>query len=177
MIFVTVGTHEQPFNRLIRALDVLPPDDLIVQYGFAEAPRGVARAVPFMTFSEMLENFRRADAVITHAGVGSILCATTAGHVPIVVPRLKRHAEHVDDHQVQLIRELAREKEITVLWDVEGLMGAVADVSPRRAPIKHRAGPLHAGVRAAILGASDPVPRIRVARESRSGDDGVEERT
>lgn len=157
MIFVTVGTHQQPFDRLIRALDALPPDELVVQYGFAEAPRGVARAVPFMPFPEMLENFRRADAVITHAGVGSILCATTVGHVPIVVPRLKRHGEHVDDHQVQLIRELERAGEITVLWDVEGLTAAVADVPPRRAPIERRAGRLHAGVRAAILGASGPV--------------------
>ena len=29
MIFVTVGTHEQPFNRLIKAVDDLKKDGII----------------------------------------------------------------------------------------------------------------------------------------------------
>ena len=39
MIFVTVGTHEQPFNRLIQKVDELKcdgviKDDVIIQTGF-----------------------------------------------------------------------------------------------------------------------------------------------
>ena len=39
MIFVTVGTHEQPFNRLIQKIDELKKDgiineDVIIQTGF-----------------------------------------------------------------------------------------------------------------------------------------------
>ena len=59
-----------------------------------------------MGFAEMLQHFRAADAVMTHAGVGSILCARRAGHVPVVVPRQRRDGEHVDDHQVELTRAL-----------------------------------------------------------------------
>ncbi len=58
-----------------------------------------------MSFPEMLAKFASADVVVTHAGVRSILLATNAGHVPIVVPRLKDLGEHVDDHQMDLIRE------------------------------------------------------------------------
>ena len=40
MIFVTVGTHEQPFNRLIQKIDELKKDgiineDVIIQTGFS----------------------------------------------------------------------------------------------------------------------------------------------
>ncbi len=125
MIFVTVGTHQQPFERLIRGLAALPADELVVQHGSAPPPPGVRHAVRFMPFPEVLEHLRRADVVITHAGVGSILCATNAGHVPIVVPRLKRHGEHVDDHQVELIGELGRLGKVSVVWEVDELPGAV----------------------------------------------------
>ena len=40
MIFVTVGTHEQPFNRLVKAIDKLKKDgviteDVIMQTGYS----------------------------------------------------------------------------------------------------------------------------------------------
>ena len=40
MIFVTVGTHEQPFNRLVKAVDDLKKngviiDEVIMQTGFS----------------------------------------------------------------------------------------------------------------------------------------------
>lgn len=154
MIFVTVGTHQQPFERLIRALDALPGEQLVVQYGNAEPPASAARAVPFMSFPEMLEAFDAADVVVTHAGVGSILCATNAGHVPIVVPRLKKFGEHVDDHQVHLIRELERDGRVRVVWEMDQLVDVVASAPPRRAPVERRPGPLQASVRAALTGAA-----------------------
>ena len=152
MIFVTVGTHQQPFERLIAALRALDAASLVVQYGYADPPPGVARATAFMPFPEMLRNFEAADAVITHAGVGSILCATNAGHVPIVVPRLKRHGEHVDDHQVELVRALEAAGKVIVVEDVERLADALERVPPRRPASVRGAGPLHAAVREAMLG-------------------------
>jgi UDP-N-acetylglucosamine transferase subunit ALG13 len=151
MIFVTVGTHQQPFERLIGALRSLDRADLVVQYGYAEAPAGVAHATAFMSFPEMLRHFEDADAVITHAGVGSILCATNAGHVPIVVPRLKRYGEHVDDHQVELVRELEQAGNVLVVEDVERLAEALERMPPRRPRAERGAGPLQAAVRDAML--------------------------
>lgn len=51
---------------------------------------------------------READVVVTHAGVGSALAAMRAGRRAIYVPRRRRHGEHVDDHQVEMARELNR---------------------------------------------------------------------
>ena len=152
MIFVTVGTHQQPFVRLVEALAALPSDQLVVQHGPAPAPAGVARAVPFLSFPEMLDNFARADVVVTHACVGSILLATNAGHVPIVVPRLKELGEHVDDHQVHLINELERDHRVIVVADTSRLADAVAAAPARREPLRRKPGPLQANVRAALLG-------------------------
>ena len=148
--FVTLRTHQQPFHRLVRGLAALPAEELVVQHGAAAPPPGVRRAVPFMPFPEVLDTLRRADVVVTHAGVGSILCATNAGHVPIVVPRLKRHGEHVDDHQVELIDELGRLGKVHVVWEVGELPQAVAHAAPRRSAVARRPGPLHAAVRAAV---------------------------
>jgi UDP-N-acetylglucosamine transferase subunit ALG13 len=175
LIFVTVGTHQQPFDRLIRALDALPAEELVIQYGYAEPPRGVEHAVPFMSFPEMLEHFDRADSVITHGGVGSILCATAAGHVPIVVPRLKRHGEHVDDHQVALLCELEASGDIAVVWDTARLAAAVAAAPSRRPPVERGAGPLQENVRAAMRGCEGRVGITAKARtkKCRYGSDAV----
>jgi UDP-N-acetylglucosamine--N-acetylmuramyl-(pentapeptide) pyrophosphoryl-undecaprenol N-acetylglucosamine transferase len=155
-VHVTVGTPQQPFERLVRGLEAVSRTDLVVQYGPAAPPARAHRAVPFMSFSEMLEHFERADAVITHAGVGSILCASNAGHVPIVVPRLQRHGEHVDDHQLELVDELERTRQILVAWDVASLDDLLRTVSPKRPPAQRQPGPLHTAVRAALHG--QPIP-------------------
>jgi UDP-N-acetylglucosamine transferase subunit ALG13 len=60
--------------------------------------------VPFEQLGELVG---RARVVVAHAGVGSILLCASKGHVPIVVPRLARFDEAVDDHQVFLARRLA----------------------------------------------------------------------
>ncbi len=137
MIFVTVGTHQDPFERMIAAVEALPNrSEVVVQYGPGTEPLGVARAAPFMSFAVMEENFEAADLVITHAGVGSILCARRAGHVPVVIPRMHELGEHVDDHQQELTRALAERGEAQPVWPGEDLAAVLA-----RAPAR-RQGPL-----------------------------------
>lgn len=149
MIFVTVGTHHQPFERLLGALDRLY-EELVVQYGPGEPPAAL-RAEPFMPFDEMLSCFREADTVITHAGVGSIICASREGHVPLVVPRRHDLGEHVDDHQVELTRALAERGSVVAVWDVDTLAETVTSAPPRR-PVSETVEPaLCPSVRDALL--------------------------
>jgi len=153
VIFVTLGTHHQPFPRLIAGLAGLPADELVIQHGPTEPPPGVREAVRFLDFEGMAERVRAADLVITHAGVGSILLARREGHTPIVVPRLRRHGEHVDNHQVELAVALARERKVIAVWDPANLPAAVAS-APRNREIRVSVpGPLHTAVREALLGA------------------------
>lgn len=149
MIFVTVGTHHQPFKRLLDALNQLG-DELVVQYGPGEPP-AAQHAEPFMPFDEMLERFREADTVITHAGVGSIICASREGHVPLVVPRRHDLGEHVDDHQVELTRALAQRGSVVAVWDVDTLAETVTS-APSRRPVSEAVEPaLCPSVRNALL--------------------------
>jgi UDP-N-acetylglucosamine transferase subunit ALG13 len=126
VIFATVGSTAIRFDRFIDALEALPERDLLVQHGPMRAPAGASRAVPYMQFPEVVESMEAADAVISHAGAGSILCALRAGHTPIVVPRLKRFEETVDDHQVEFARALAAEGKVIAVEDLERLPDAVA---------------------------------------------------
>lgn len=155
MIFATCGSSHLPFTRMMRALAVLPAAELIVQHGPAEPPPA-ARAVAFLPYGEVVELVDAADVVISHAGVGSILCAIRAGHTPVVFPRLGRYAETVDDHQAELVRALAERGTVRVAWEAADLSDAIASLPPRGSTAPGDAGRLNAAVRAAIRG--EPLP-------------------
>jgi peroxiredoxin Q/BCP len=115
VIFVTVGTHEQPMDRLMRALDALPADarpagePLVVQYGWSTVVPtvGPVRAEKLLPFDEVQRCMAAARVVVTHGGPASILQALSHGKVPVVVPRDPAHGEHVDDHQVRFAERIA----------------------------------------------------------------------
>ncbi len=153
MIFATVGTHHQPFSRLLDALEELPGDEeLVVQYGPGAPPARAGASAAFLPFGEILEYVHGARIIVTHAGVGSILCAIRAGHMPVVVPRLERLGEHVDDHQGELVRRLEEEGRVIAVWDTRELLSALERVPPQgeeQPPVK---GALHEAVRRALRG-------------------------
>ena len=148
MIFATVGSTQIPFDRFVRALEQLPGEKLLAQHGPVAPPAGAARTEPFMPFPEIVESMREAQAVVCHAGAGSILCALRAGHVPVVVPRLRRFGETVDDHQVELAQVLGGEGKVSHVTDLSLLAEAIAAAPPRR-PVERRTGllPIQAALR------------------------------
>jgi UDP-N-acetylglucosamine transferase subunit ALG13 len=116
MIFVTVGTNEAPFDRLVRAVDGIGGDEPVVcQYGSSSERPARASCVEFLPFEEIVDHVRRARVVVTHAGVGSMLVAFACAKVPIVVPRLRAHGEAVDDHQLVLAKRLAAQGAVRLL--------------------------------------------------------------
>lgn len=154
MIFASVGTHHDGFPRLLQGLERLGegPEPLVVQHGHGAPPANADTAKAFMPFDEMLQHLEAARVVILHAGVGSVLLASRAGHTPIVVPRLRVHGEHVDDHQAELARALEAARRAVVVWDVEHLAEAVAAAPERGAPTAAGTG-LQIAVREALVGA------------------------
>jgi len=151
VIFATCGSSPAPFDRMMTALAALPADNLHVQHGPATPPP-CNQADDFVPFGRMVELIESADVVVSHAGVGSIMCALRAGHVPIVFPRLKRYAETVDDHQAELAEALQQRGNVIVVWTPEELASAVVSVPPRGRVRALDAEKLGAAVRAAILG-------------------------
>ena len=149
MIFATCGSSHFRFDRMMEALAVLPPHELYVQHGPSEPPRH-ARAVEFLPFEKIVENIATADVVISHAGVGSILCAVRAGHTPVIFPRLKRYNETVDDHQAELAAALSEQGSAVVAWSAVDLLDAVAAAPARGAGRAHLPNTLIDAVRAMI---------------------------
>jgi UDP-N-acetylglucosamine transferase subunit ALG13 len=139
---------------MIDALAGLPAGELVVQHGPASPPPA-RRAMPFVDFGEMSALMEQASVVVCHAGVGSILCALRAGHVPVVVPRLARYGETVDDHQAELAGALHRAGRVLEVVDVGELGAAVRTAAPRRAASELDGGPLQIAVRDAVMGRRD----------------------
>lgn len=154
MIFVTVGSNPTfRFDRLIEAIGQLDPSELVVQYGPAKAPRGVSEAYEWLTFDQVVSYMSEADTVISHAGMGTIICAAQMGHVPVVMPRLRRYNEIVDDHQVRLAKVFERTGRVAVVWDTASLPERVTGASRRGAAAANARGNggLQSAVRTALL--------------------------
>jgi UDP-N-acetylglucosamine transferase subunit ALG13 len=129
MIFATVGTNETPFDRFVAAVDTLEGHEVLVQYGSATIRPSHARGVDYLPFEDLVEHVRAADLVISHAGAGSALVALVAGSLPVLVPRLHRFGEAVDDHQLWFARRLEERGLAVVVEETGELAAAVATVS------------------------------------------------
>ena len=147
VIFVTLGTHDFPFDRLLRALDRLPGDEELVVQTRAPGvrPAGARRGSTTLPYDELAEDIRRARVVVCHAGVGSVLTALANGKRPVVVPRLARFGEAVDDHQLAFARRLGEAGAVTLVEDVDALPAALA--APPEPPPAFGAGRLAADLR------------------------------
>lgn len=104
MIFVTVGTHEQQFNRLVEYMDkwaIKNDEEVVIQIGYSTYKPRVAKWSKLFTYSEMIKYVEKARIVITHGGPSSFIMPLQIDKTPIVVPRQKKYDEHVNNHQVK----------------------------------------------------------------------------
>lgn len=109
MIFVALGTHHQPFDRLVLAADlaaVTLGERVLVQCGATRIAAPHAELVPSMAPDAFADALRAARVVVLHGGSSSFLQARAAGRRPIVVPRRPERGEHVDDHQLRFAASL-----------------------------------------------------------------------
>ncbi len=125
MIFVTVGTHEQPFNRIVEYMDHWAEEhdeEVIIQTGFSTYEPGSCKWQKFFPYQDMEKIINKARIVITHGGPGSFIMPLHIGKIPVVVPRKKEYNEHVNDHQTDFCNKFARiQGNIIVVEDVSGL--------------------------------------------------------
>lgn len=117
-ILETVGSDHHPFDRLIGWTDAwvgahLDQVELRVQYGTATVPQH-GDASDFLPHPVLMRELHAADVVVTQGGPMGIVETRRRGLVPIVVPRLKAFGEVVDDHQVDLCRQLAGRGDIWI---------------------------------------------------------------
>ena len=127
MIFVTVGTHEQPFNRLIKEVDRLVEtgvikDDVFIQTGYSTYEPQFCKWSSLISFDKMNELMETSDIIITHGGPATFMSAIANAKKPIVVPRQEKYDEHVNDHQVDFAQQVKeRYNSIEVVTDISEL--------------------------------------------------------
>ena len=127
MILFATGASQFPFDRLLRAIEARPDGErIVVQHGCSAVQPEDAECVDFLPMPELAALVREARVVVTHAGVGSILLCLTNGRSPVVVPRLKRFGETVDDHQLESARRFAEAGLVTLVEDPGDLAAALS---------------------------------------------------
>lgn len=130
MIFVSVGTHEQPFNRLVKAIDDLKKDgvitdEVIIQTGFSTYKPKYCQCSKLIPYQQMIKNVADAKIVITHGGPASFIMPLQVGKTPIVVPRQHQFGEHVNNHQVEFARNVARKMGTIILVEEIANLGEI----------------------------------------------------
>ena len=130
MIFVSVGTHEQPFNRLVKAVDDLKKDgvitdEVIIQTGFSTYKPKYCQCSKLIPYQQMIKNVADAKIVITHGGPASFIMPLQVGKTPIVVPRQHQFGEHVNNHQVEFARNVARKMGTIILVEEIANLGEI----------------------------------------------------
>lgn len=121
MIFLTVGT-QFPFDRLVRAVDEAAGRSALEDEVFAQVGQRGYRPehmewVEILEREAFAERVAEARALIGHAGVGTILAALEVGKPLLVMPRLRRYGEIVNDHQVATARKFAEAGHVLAAYD------------------------------------------------------------
>jgi UDP-N-acetylglucosamine transferase subunit ALG13 len=129
VIFVTVGT-QLPFDRLISAVDdwagATPGAEVFAQVGpTALEPRHIAYR-NFVAPAECRRLMLDADAIVAHAGMGTILTALEMGKPLLIVPRRASLGEHRNEHQLATARRFAELGRVPVVFD-QGELGPALD--------------------------------------------------
>ncbi len=110
MIFITLGSQKFQFNRLLKAVDKLVEnatitDKVFAQIGYSDYNPQNYQFTRFLDRDEFAKIIEEADIVITHGGTGSIMEAVKKGKKVIAIPRRMKYGEHIDDHQLQVVRQ------------------------------------------------------------------------
>ena len=113
MVFVSLGTQDKEFPRLLKEVDKLIDegiikDEVIAQIGQTKYTSKNMKLYDYIAKDEMLKIMKEAKYIITHGGVGTILDALKMNKKVIAVARLKLYKEHVNDHQLQIIKEYTK---------------------------------------------------------------------
>ena len=140
MIFVTLGSHDKPFNRLLEAVQEEIDkknikDEVIVQAGATKFSSKDMKIFDLISIQEFDDLVSRCDLLITHGGVGSIMTGLKKGKKVIACARLAKYKEVVNDHQRQIIENFDKAGYIigvTDLKDLDKALTRAKDFKPKK---------------------------------------------
>jgi UDP-N-acetylglucosamine transferase subunit ALG13 len=120
VIFVTVGT-QLGFDRLVAGIDAWagsrPGVQVFAQTGPTQfRPRHIQWR-EFIAPGDCRERMESADAIVAHAGMGTILSALELGKPLLVMPRRAALGEQRNDHQLATAQRFAALGKVAVAVD------------------------------------------------------------
>lgn len=126
MIFVTLGTQMFPFERMLMKIDELIErgvitETVMAQTGYTNYKPKYFNCKQFMDRVEFRDAIANCDIVITHGGTGAIITGVKAGKKVIAIPRRAEFGEHVDDHQLQIVKQFGDNHIICPCNNIEDL--------------------------------------------------------
>ncbi len=133
MILILLGTQNNSFHRLIEEIEKLIQkgiikEKVIVQAGYTKVNCKEIETLELVSKEELEELQNKANIIITHGGVGSIMQCITKGKKVIAVSRLKKYKEHVNDHQKEIVEAFNEKGYIIGITEVEELEQALKKV-------------------------------------------------
>jgi UDP-N-acetylglucosamine transferase subunit ALG13 len=123
MIFLTVGT-QFPFDRLVKAVDQAAgmngfEEKIVAQIGDSSYCPKNFKAVPSVEKALFDQYLADADGIISHAGMGTITMALDHRKPLLVMPRIKKFGEVVNDHQIAIAKKFERLGYLLVAYSAE----------------------------------------------------------
>ena len=131
MILVLLGTQNNSFTRLLEAVQEnidkkIINDEVVVQAGFTKFESKDMKIFKLIDKKKLSKLQDKADLIITHGGVGSIISSLEKGKKVIVVPRLKKYNEHVNNHQVDFAEQIEKRMgTIIPIYNIEDLKDTI----------------------------------------------------
>lgn len=140
MILVLLGTQNNNFNRLLEKLEYCIKnkkiqEEVIVQAGYTKFQSNYMKIFDLIPLEELLQLQDKANIIITHGGVGSIVSSIKKGKKVIAVPRLHKYGEHVNDHQIEIVNMFGKQKYIIACNDINKLEECLINIinfTPRK---------------------------------------------
>ena len=126
MIFVSLGTQDKQFPRLLKAVEQQIKkgnikDEVIAQIGQTKYKSNYMKLYDFLNQNDFENYIKQCDILITHGGVGNILTGLNYNKKIIVAPRLSKYGEHTNDHQLQVAEKFFDDGYILKLDDFNRL--------------------------------------------------------
>jgi UDP-N-acetylglucosamine transferase subunit ALG13 len=141
VILLTVG-HQMPFDRLVGWVDEWardhPGNDVLAQVGESSHRTAHMRTVAYLSPAEFEAALQQANAVVAHAGTGTILKALYLGKPLLVVPRLAELGETRNDHQVGTALHFAEQGLLQMANTRQGFSDCMHGISKFKP--RHRVG-------------------------------------
>lgn len=130
MILVLLGTQNKPFDRLLKAISKEIKngnikDKVVAQTGCTVYKDENIEMFDYKPKEEINELINKANIIITHGGVGTIIECIDLGKKVVVAPRLSKYKEHTNDHQLQITKEFAEKGYIIPLYKFSDLKEAL----------------------------------------------------